>query len=741
METNMELINTKQLSSDAKFYESYSRYDETLGRYETWEESVSRVMEMHYTKYVDLMSPDLKELVEYAKEKYDEKLVLGAQRALQFGGEQLLKHEAKIYNCTSTHLDRIEFFGEFMYFLLCGAGVGFSVQKQHISKMPKLSPRSNRVIQFVIPDSIEGWSEAIDVLFSSFLNDGGKFPQYNGKKVYFDFSKIRGKGEIISGGFKAPGPEPLRKCIAICEEMLTKISYNGGIVSSIEAYDMAMTLADAVISGGVRRAATICLFSKDDEKMLSAKTGNWFVDNPQRARSNNSVILQRDEITLEDLQDMVQYIKQFGEPGFILTDNKEFTFNPCVEIGMLPVTEDGESGFETCNLTEINGSMCNTKEKFYEACKAASILGTLQAGYTNFKYLSDATKKIVEREALIGVSITGWMNNPQILFDEEVMQEGAEIVKHWNKVVSEMLGINQAARTTCVKPAGNTSVLLQTANGIHGEHASTYFRHIMMNKETEVAKALVAKFPEMVEDSVWSTMGTDYCVAFPFVAHENSIFKSDLYGVKQLEYVKKAQQNWVEYGTNEHLCTDKRIRHNVSNTITVDDWDEVIKYVYDNKQWFAGVSFISMSGDKDFAQAPNASVLSEEQIVEKYGAPALFASGLICQGLDNFNNDLWLALSTASGNGLDISEEIHANVGKQAFVKRVKKYAERYFKNDLNKCVNCMKDVYYLHKWTKIQNALRNQEVNWSELLTSETFTDIDTMGAIACSGVKGCEI
>lgn len=737
----MILNNTKQLAADAKFYESYSRYNETLGRYETWSESVDRVMDMHKTKYSEKLTDELLELMDFVRDKYNDKLFLGAQRALQFGGEQLLKHEAKMYNCTSGHLDRIEFFGECMYLLLCGAGVGFSVQKHHVARLPELSTRSNRVLQHVIADSIEGWAEAIDVLFSSFLKEGGKLPQYNGKKVYFDFSKIRPKGSIISGGFKAPGPEPLRRCIAICEEILTSVAYRDGVIKTVEAYDLVMHIADAVISGGVRRAATIALFSPDDADMLACKTGKWNIDNPQRARSNNSVVLQRDETSYEDLQAIVKYIKQFGEPGFIFTDNKEFTFNPCVEIGMLPVTEDGRSGFQSCNLTEINGMLCTSEEMFYDACKAAAIMGTLQAGYTNFKYLSDATKEIVEKEALLGVSITGWMNNPQVLFDEKVMQKGAGIVKHWNKVVADMIGINQAARTTCVKPAGNASVLLQTSNGIHGEHTPTYLRHIQMNKESNIAKIIAVKYPAMIEEGVWSTAGTDYCVAFPFVAPTTSIYKHDLLGVKQLEFIKKAQQNWVEYGTNVELCVDSRLRHNVSNTVTVDDWDTVINYIYENKQWFAGISFIPMTGDKDYAQAPNASVLSETEIVEKYGAPALFASGLICQGLDCFNDDLWLALSTAAGYGLDLSEENHSNSQKREFVRRLEQYSKNYFNDNLNTCISCLKDVYYLHKWEKIQQNLNGNDIDWNISLTEAVAVDIDTMGAVACSGVNGCEI
>lgn len=735
----MLLHDAKQLASDVKYYESYSRFDDIKNRYETWDESVTRVMNMHKEKYKNRLTDELLELMEFVRNEYSNKLILGAQRALQFGGEQLLKHEFKMYNCTSGHLDRIEFFGECMYLLLCGSGVGFSVQKQHIEKLPKLVPRSEETVTYTIPDSIEGWAEAIDVLFSSFVTDG-KFPNYSRKIPIFDYSNIRPKGSTISGGFKAPGPEPLKKCINKCEQMLNAISNGDGIITSINAYDLAMHIADAVISGGVRRAATIALFSPDDQEMLESKTGNWFIDNPQRARSNNSIVLKRDETSLDDLKNIIQYVKQFGEPGFILTDDKEFTYNPCVEIGMLPKTEDGRSGFQACNLCEINGSMCDSEEVFYRACKAASIMGTLQAGYTNFKYVSDATREIVEREALLGVSITGWMNNPHILFDESVMKKGAEIVNHWNKIVSNIIGINQAARTTCVKPSGNASVLLKTANGIHGEHSPIYFRHIQMNKESNIAKIIKQLVPEMVEDSVWSSLKTDYCVAFPFVATENSIFKQDLIGIGQLEYVKKAQQHWVEYGTNLELCRSDKLRHNVSNTVTVDNWEEVIDYVYDNMQWFAGISFIAVSGDKDYAQAPNASVLNNEQLLESYGEAIYHTDEIISKSLDLFDNNLWLALSTTKGMGMNISGNDTLNIARRRLIDDIVHFNSKWF-NNIDKTINCIKDVYYHRKWNKIQEVLPNTNFDWEVLLNEKRAVDIDTMGAIACSGLVGCEI
>ena len=497
-----------------------------------------------------------------------------------------------------------------------------------------------------------------------------------------------------------------------------------------------MHAADAVLSGGVRRSATICLFSPNDEEMMNAKTGNWFVENPQRARSNNSAVIVREKTTEEQFGKIMESVKQFGEPGFVFVESTEHTTNPCVEIGMFPQIK-GKSGWQGCNLTEINGGMCNTEEDFYQACRAASILGTLQAGYTDFKFLSSASKKIFDREALLGVSITGWMNNPDILFNETILQRGAKIVKDVNKEVAAVLEINPAARTTCVKPSGNASVLLQTASGIHAEHSSMYIRNVQMNKESEITQAIMKSNPWMVEESVWSAGGTDVVVSFPIIPKKGSVYKDDLVGVKHLELVAKAQKHWVEAGTNQDLCADKGIRHNVSNTIIVDDWDEVENYVYKNRYSFAGISFLPMTGDKDFNQAPNTQVISAKEMVKKYDTAAVFASGMVVDALKCFNN-LWDACSTAQGYGEDLSLESSNNALKQDWVRRFNNFAGNYTNGDVKKAEYCLKDAYLLHKWKKIQSSL--QQVDWKDDLTEKKYTDVDTIASAACVG-GACEI
>jgi ribonucleoside-triphosphate reductase (thioredoxin) len=729
----IEIKDTRDMMANAKFFEGYSRFDEEKGRYANWDESVDRVMDMHKEKYKDKMNDELKSIFDDISKAYKEKLFLGAQRALQFGGEQLLKHQIRMYNCVSSYTNRAEYFGEFMYMLLCGAGAGFSVQWHHIAKIPKINnsfEKGKRI--HVIDDSIEGWADSIDVLLSSYFEDGGKYPDFNNCHVQFNYDEIRKKGSKISGGFKAPGAEPLKNAIEKIRAILDNISDRK--LKPIEAYDICMHMADAVLSGGIRRAATICLFSKDDIEMIKAKTGNWFKENPQRGRSNNSAVLLRSEITFEEFKEIMKSVEHSGEPGFIFTDSTEFTYNPCVEIGKIPTTDDGRTGWQGCCLTEINGGKSNTPEEFYYQCYVASAMNTLQAGYTDFKFLSPAAKECFEKEALIGVSVTGWMDNPKVLFDTEVMNRGAEIVKETNKRVAKLIGINQAARTTCVKPSGNASVLLGTGSGIHGQHSKRYLRHVQFNIDTEIAQLFIKDNPHMVETSVWSANGTDVVVAFPIVPTKGSILKNELLGVKQLEYVKKVQQNWVENGTNVHLCRDPRIRHNVSNTITVDDWDEVTKYVFDNKESLCGISFLSARGDKAYPQAPNTEILDMQDIINKYGTESLFTSALIEHSLRAYNQDLWAACTLATEDRSSL-EDTHANADKLEWLKRFDKFSKNFKSKE--DCVNCLKDVYNLHKVWKINDNLK--QVDWTKI-KKPRYTEIDTMGAQACAGGQ-CEI
>lgn len=723
-------MNGRLLLSDLKFYTDYSKYDYDKQGYETWYESVDRVMGMHKKKFSHINNEKFDELLDFTTTLYKNKQILGSQRALQFGGEPMFRHQARMFNCLTNYADRIKFFQETFYLLLCGCGVGFSVQKHHIERLPTVKGKGKRTKTFVVPDSIEGWSDALGVLLSSYFTGVVPFPKYQGVEVHFDFSEIRPKGSFITGGFKAPGHKGLQQSLNHIDTLLKKATQNDERqLKPIEVYDIVMHTADAVLSGGVRRSATICVFSPDDEEMMNAKTGNWYETNPQRARSNNSALLIRGETSYAEYKRIAEKTKQFGEPAFIWSWHRDIMFNPCVEISMFPQI-DGISGNQGCNLSEINGSMCNTEQEFYDACKAASIIATLQASYTDFKYLGEESKRIFDREALIGVSITGFANNPEILFDEEILRKGARIVNKYNKIVSEIIGINPAARTTCVKPSGNASVVLQTASGIHPEHSTNYFRVMQMNKESEFTKYIMDRYPYMVEESVWSATKSDVVVFVPVSNDNNVLTKKDMIGVDHLKMVKKVQNSWVAEGTQKEYCTVEGIQNNVSNTIIVDDWDEVFDYIFENQNFFTGTSFIPNNGDKLYNQAPFTSVLMMDELVEKYGEAYLFASGLIVDGLHAFNN-LWDACSTALFNTeLEQSSE---NALKLDWVRRFNQYGERFLGGDLNTTAECLKDVHLYHRWVKINRYKVDHDLH--EVVKEPKYTDIDTMGSMACSG------
>ena len=541
----------KELLSNLKFYESYSKFRDDLGRKETWEESVEDVMSMHYEKFKHL--PELVEYLDSAKQAYSKKQVLASQRNLQFRGDSVSKHNVKLFNCSSTYIDRPEVFKQIMYILLNGCGAGYSVESRFTDKLPTLKKRKEDTITHLVDDSVEGWSLAVNALMMSFFEGT--------EQIRFDGSLVRPEGAYISGGFKAPGYDPLKKSLEFIEKLLVNRVTNGQEkLTTLDCHDIICHIADAVLSGGIRRSALISLFDKDDDLMLKCKTGDWFYDNPQRGRANNSIKLLKSELTREEFYSYKESIKQFGEPGIVLVDDIDFCTNPCGEIGFIPINKNtGKSCISFCNLNEINGAYCTTTARFYEACKNASILGTLQASYTNMPFLGQDTKELIEEEALIGVSITGIMDNPKILLSPEVLRRGAEIVNETNELIAKIIGINPAARTTTVKPSGNASVILGTASGIHPAHSRRYFRIMQMNKGTEVAKVLAETNPILLENSVWSASGNDYAVYIPIEENENALFKDALSDMDFVNAVETVYQNWVLPGTHKERGYSDRV--------------------------------------------------------------------------------------------------------------------------------------------------------------------------------------
>lgn len=604
-------VNVLEELSNYIITSKYARYREDLKRRETWEEAVSRVEDMHLKHYAHL-GTDVEREIRWAFDFVRDKRVVPSMRSLQFGGKAVEAHNARIYNCAVRHLDSVRGFAEIFYLLLCGCGVGVGLTNRHLSKLPELvaeTYKSGEPLVYSIQDTIEGWGDALEILIKSFV----KGNEFSSKEIVFDYSLIRPKGaKLKTGGGKAPGPMPLKRTLDDIRHLLSELVRHGeSHIRTIHAYDIIMFAADAVLSGGVRRSAVSIVFDKDDEEMLHAKTGDWFVENPQRGRSNNSVLLLRDKVTQEDFDYIIKRTKQWGEPGFVFANHPDTLFNPCFEVSFIPITEEGETGIQFCNLSSINGSRIESVKDFMECARAATIIGTLQAGYTNFPYLSKEAKELTESEALLGVSIIAMMEKPEILLDPIWQKEAAKVVVNTNRDFAAKLGIRQAARATVVKPDGTCALALGTmSSGIHPAHAPKMFRRVQANKNDIVYQFFKMHNPHLCEDSIFSRNGTDDVITFPVTVPKGAMVKADLDAIKHLEIIKSTQQNWVLSGTTEANTRD--VAHNVSCTVQVreDEWSKVAKYLYENREFFAAVSLLAATGDKDYAQSPMEAVVT-----------------------------------------------------------------------------------------------------------------------------------
>jgi len=716
------------------YYSRYACYKENEKRRETWSEAVDRMMDMHLRKY-----PDMGEEIEWIRPLIKEKRFLGSQRALQFGGHPIEKKNARLYNCSFSYCDRPRFFQEALWMLLCGSGVGFSMQKHHVDKLPEIRGVDNTDVEtFIIPDSIEGWSDALGILVATYMPHAD-YPDWYGKTVRFDFDEIRPAGSYLSSGVgKAPGPEPLRKSLVKIRDLLELCVEEGRTkLRPIDAYDIVMHASDAVLSGGVRRSATICLFSLDDEEMIAAKTGNWFYENPQRARSNNSVVLIRGETSKEDFLNIIGAVREYGEPGFFWTDDLEAGFNPCGEIGLFAKNEQGESGWQVCNLCEINGKKIRCEEDFALAARGAAILGTLQAGYTDFEYLGPISESIIRKEALLGVSITGMMDNPDIIFDPDTQKKMARLVVKTNKWMAKKIDINPAARTTCVKPAGTTSCVLGTASGIHPHHARRYFRRVQGNSLEPVLGYFKSYNSVAVEGSVWAANKTDEVITFCVEVPDGAKTKNQISAIDLLEHVKSTQRHWVESGKVADNCSQPWLSHNVSNTINIrdDEWDDVADYIYKNRKWFAGISLLPASGDLDYPQAPMVKVKLPTEVLREYGDGALMASGLVVDGLHAFGNNLWAACDAVMGLGDELIEPSNGEhrywEKKMDWVRRMRQFADRYLNGDLKKTTYLLKDVNNWKHWLDLNREYK--DVPYDQFIEEEN--NVELKETVACAG------
>ena len=571
--------NNNKILSDITVHMKYAKYIPELNRRETWEELVTRNKEMHQKRYPELYN----EIEENYRYVYKKK-VLPSMRSLQFSGKPIEISPNRLYNCSYLPIDHVDSFSECMFLLLSGCGVGYSVQKHHIKSLPEVvKPFEVRTRRFVIGDSIEGWSDAIKVLIKSFL--GSK----RSSKIKFDYSDIRPKGaRLVTSGGKAPGPQPLKECLLKIKGILDA-KEDGSKLSTLEVHDIVCYIADAVLAGGIRRAALISLFSAYDEEMISCKSGNWWETDPQRGRANNSAVLIRHKITKEFFTQLWKRIELSGsgEPGIYFNNDKDWGTNPCCEIALRP--------FQFCNLCEVNVSNVVDQADYNARVKAAAFIGTLQAGYTEFHYLREIWQETTERDALIGVSMTGIGSAAVLQMD---MKEGANIVKQENARVAKLIGINKAARTTCVKPAGTTSLVLGTSSGIHAWHNDYYTRRLRVGKNEAIYKYLKQNHSELVEDEYFRPHDTAV-IEIPQSSPEGSILRTES-AFDLLERVKKVATEWVSPGHRTGSNT-----HNVSATISLkkDDWDKAGKWMWENRDCYNCLSVLPYDGGT-YTQAP-----------------------------------------------------------------------------------------------------------------------------------------
>jgi ribonucleoside-diphosphate reductase alpha chain len=574
---------TQSILSEITTYMKYAKFRPELSRRETWEELVTRNKEMHQAKF-----PQLKDEIEETYKLVYAKKVLPSMRSLQFAGKPIELNNARIFNCSFLPLDDWRAFSEIMFLLLSGCGVGYSVQTHHIEKLPEIKVPT-KTKRYLVGDSIEGWADAVRMLCKAYFN--------NGPLPLFDFRDIRPKGaQLITVGGKAPGPEPLKECLFNLQKIFER-KKSGDKMTSVEVHDMACHIADAVLSGGIRRAALISLFDLDDEEMLTCKFGNWWEENPQRGRSNNSAVVLRHKITEEEFRKLWKKIELSGsgEPGIYFSNDKDWGTNPCCEIALRP--------FQFCNLCEVNVSNVESQEDLNARVKAGAFIGTLQAAYTDFHYLRDIWQKTTEKDALLGVGMTGIGSGAVLNYN---LKEAADLAKEENARIAEVIGVNKAARVTTVKPSGTSSLVLGTSSGIHAWHNDYYIRRIRVGKNEAIYTHLSIHHPELIEDDFFKPT-IQAVISVPQKAPEGSILRTENV-IDMLERTKKFNLQWVRKGHRKGANTN-----NVSATVSIQEgeWEQVGDWMWENRETFNGLSVLPYFGGS-YVQAPFEDITKEQ---------------------------------------------------------------------------------------------------------------------------------
>jgi len=578
------LTTESQILSEITTHLKYAKFVPDKNRRETWDELVTRNKEMHLKKF-----PQLAEEIEAAYQYVYDKKVLPSMRSMQFAGKPIEINNARIFNCSYLPIDDFRAFSEIMFLLLSGCGVGYSVQSHHVEKLPEIrKPLKSK--RYLVGDSIEGWADAVRMLTKAYFGQTSTAP-------LFDFRDIRAKGaSLITVGGKAPGPEPLKIALIHMQAILDRKN-DGEKLTTVECHDIICHLADAVLSGGIRRAALIALFNLHDEDMLTCKFGNWWENNPQRGRANNSAVLLRNLIDKETFMGLWAKIEasNSGEPGFLFTNDKDAGTNPCAEINL--------KANQFCNLCEINASDIETQEEYNARAKAAAFIGTLQASYTDFHYLRDVWRKTTEKEALLGIGMTGIASGAVFKLN---MKEAAKVAVEENERVAKVLGINKAARVTTVKPSGTTSLVLGTSSGIHAWHDDFYLRRIRLGKNEALYTYLSMYHPEMLEDDFFKPT-LQSIVSVPQRAPEGSITRKES-AMDLLERIKTINKNWIKPGHRKGANM-----HNVSATVTIkqDEWPAVGEWLYENKEYFTALSFLPEDLGT-YKQAPFETITEEQ---------------------------------------------------------------------------------------------------------------------------------